>query len=135
MVLHVDWTQGLAWSDAEVMERWHLLLKGSLLSQRFSRGEALDWAEQQALAEEVTDWHQRPVSTSWFMRCLNEPIAREANREDNVTGRFWESRYSSQQPFMDTHISIDTSLSNPSPFLDPFDLNHSVSIHDVKRTR
>jgi hypothetical protein len=30
------------------------------------------------------------------MKCLNEPIAREANAEDGVTGHFWQSRFSSQ---------------------------------------
>jgi hypothetical protein len=96
VVLHVNREQNLAWSDAEVIERWHRLFKGSLLSQRFSRGEPLDRAEQHALAEEIAEWRQRLISISWFMRCLNEPIAREANREDNVTGRFWEGRYTSQ---------------------------------------
>jgi hypothetical protein len=96
VVLHVDREQGLAWSDAEVIERWHRLFKGSLLSQRFIRGEILEQVEKQALAEETAEWRQRLISISWFMRCLNEPIAREANREDNVTGRFWEGRYTSQ---------------------------------------
>ena len=96
VAMHVDREQGASWNDAEVIERWHRLFKGSLLSQRCSRGEPLDKAEQHALAEQVAEWRQRLISMRWFMRCLNEPIAREANREDNVTGRFWEGRYTSQ---------------------------------------
>ncbi len=89
VVLHINREQALAWSELEVVEHWHRLFKGSLLSQRFSQGEALSKAEQNTLSEQVCEWRSRLMSISWFMRCTNEPVAREANHEDKATGRFW----------------------------------------------
>ncbi|MCG6937317.1 MAG: transposase, partial [Gammaproteobacteria bacterium] len=96
VVLHINAAQALDWQATEVIERWHRLFKGSLLSQRSSQGEILSKAEQNALRDQVEQWRARLMDISWFMRCANEPIAREANREDKVTGRFWEGRYKSQ---------------------------------------
>ena len=89
VVLHINREQALAWSELEVVEHWHRLYKGSLLSQRFSQGEVMSRAELYALDEQIGEWRSRLMSISWFMRCTNEPIAREANHEDEATGRFW----------------------------------------------
>ena len=42
------------------------------------------------------------------MKCLNEPIARQANREDQCTGHFWESRFKSYP--LDTEEAVLTCM-------------------------
>ncbi len=96
LVLHIDRDTANNWSAAEVIAQWQRLFKGSVLSQRYSQQEKLSRAEQDALNQQISEWRERLMSISWFMRCLNEPIAREANKEDNATGRFWEGRFKSQ---------------------------------------
>ena len=95
-VLHIDSEKAESWTDDEVAERWHRLFHGSLLSQRFIRREDLTSAEQKAVSKQIAEWRERLMSISWFMRCVNEPVAREANLEDNVSGHFWEGRFRSQ---------------------------------------
>ena len=96
VVLHINYAQATGWTTIDVIEQWHQLFKGNLLSQRFIDGESLSRAERDALSDQVEEWRSRLMSISWFMRCTNEPIAREANVEDEVTGRFWEGRFKSQ---------------------------------------
>ena len=96
VILHINREQAAIWSEPEVITQWHKLFNGSVLSQRYTQGEDLDKAERYALSEQVCEWRKRLMSISWFMRCTNEPIAREANHEDKATGRFWEGRFKSQ---------------------------------------
>jgi len=95
-VIYVDREMAQSWSLEEVIERWHALFCGISLSQRYLQGVALCEAELRKLEEIVETWRERLMSVSWFMRCLNEHIARLANAEDGCTGRFWEGRFKSQ---------------------------------------
>ncbi len=83
-------------SDEEIMDRWCALFKGPLLVQRYRSGEALMPFERSTVSDIVNVWRSKLSSISWFMRCLNQPIARQANIEDQCTGKFWESRFTSQ---------------------------------------
>lgn len=83
-------------SDDDVLDRWTALFRGPLLVQRYLAGQALSGAEQGTLREMTAVFRKRLTSLSWFMKCLNEPIARKANAEDGCTGHFWEARFHSQ---------------------------------------
>jgi REP element-mobilizing transposase RayT len=96
IVLHVDSEQVKKWSTTEIVERWHQLFKGTLLTQRYANKQPLD-KFQLAMVESSADiYKNRLMDISWFMRSLNEPIARQANKEDKCTGHFWEGRFKSQ---------------------------------------
>jgi REP element-mobilizing transposase RayT len=83
-------------SDDDIMDRWCALFKGPLLIQRYRDGEDLKAFERTTVSDIVNVWRTKLASISWFMRCLNQPIARQANQEDKCTGKFWESRFTSQ---------------------------------------
>jgi REP element-mobilizing transposase RayT len=84
------------WSDDEVLRRWTAIFRGPLLVQRYRAGEPLSHAEGETVHAVAAVYRTRLGSLSWFMKCLNEPIARQANAEDHCTGHFWEARFHSQ---------------------------------------
>jgi len=96
VVLHVDVKQTQIWSDNDVVERWQRLHKGTLLTQMFARGDTLSSGQQLTLDATIIEYRRRLHDISWLMRNLNEYIAREANKEDDCKGRFWEGRFKSQ---------------------------------------
>ncbi|MCE9686291.1 transposase [Shewanella sp. AS16] len=96
VVLRIDLDTANRWSDAEVLEQWHKLFKGDELTRKFAQGGLVESHEVIHLKHSIATYRSRLCDISWFMRCLNEPIARQANQEDNCSGRFWEGRFKSQ---------------------------------------
>ncbi len=82
------------WSDDEVVKRWWQLFP----SRRNTDKSAAEptTAELNAIkadASKLKELRLRLSSISWFMRCTSEVVARQANAEEECTGRFWEGRF------------------------------------------
>ena len=95
LVVRIHQQKALSWSNREVAERWTQLFSGPLIVKRWLKG---DTGEAESLKAEdiVSQWRERLYDLGWFMKCLNEHLARRANEEDCCKGRFWESRYKCQ---------------------------------------
>ncbi len=96
LVLHVNEQADKKLSDEEICLRWCQLYSVPPLVDRWLKNQLISQAEQDVALEIITKWRKRLLDISWFMRSLNEFIARKANKEDNCKGRFWEGRFKSQ---------------------------------------
>ena len=96
LVLKVNKEKAMVLTEDEVIERWTSIFNGNVLVQRYQKGDCHTEAEIDKVKEILDMWRERLYDISWFMRCLNESIARQANEEDKCTGRFWEGRFKSQ---------------------------------------
>lgn len=96
VVVHIDPERSARWSDDEVLRRWRRFFRGPEVVQRHLGSGQLSAAERDQVAQLAARYRRRLADLSWFMRMLNEPIARRANAEDECSGRFWEGRFRSQ---------------------------------------
>ena len=95
LVLYVNRERARKWSQRTVVEHWEQLFRLPPSVQRWRTG-AASLAESELAERIIEDWRARLLDISWFMRCLNEHLARRANAEDQCKGRFWEGRFRSQ---------------------------------------
>ncbi len=96
LVLFVNEQQAKEWDDAEVIRRWtELFPRNAALVNTLEKNKSSKAANKH-LQRQIALWRDRLTDISWFMRCVNESIARHANREDECNGRFWEGRFKSQ---------------------------------------
>ena len=96
LVLKINEPLAQGWSDETVIQHWEQLFLIPVLVEHYQNGECNSEAEQKRAQETIQLFRERLTDISWFMRCLNEHIARKANAEDHCTGRFWEGRFKSQ---------------------------------------
>jgi hypothetical protein len=87
LVVYMSPETSRAWTSEEVAARW----------VRLYPAQTPELCTQKAVAivdnaKVVAENRSRLTNLSWLMKSLSEPIARRANAEDKVTGRFWEGR-------------------------------------------
>ncbi|WP_422381123.1 hypothetical protein [Marinicellulosiphila megalodicopiae] len=96
LVVFIDQEESKQLTDLEIAHRWHQLYKGTMLTQKFANGENLSKVELDAVTIKINEWRERLLDLGWFVKNINEPLARMANAEDKCTGKFWEGRFKSQ---------------------------------------
>ena len=117
------------WSNAEIAERWMRL---------YTRQDQNPEMRAEVLAgndERIKELRERLSNLSWLMRCLVEPIARAANKEDICKGRFWEGRFKCQSLLDDNALLAAMAYVDLNPVRAQICDTLEASVHTSARQR
>lgn len=92
LVVRYDPNERQRWSDDEVAQRWCAAFAPDEVLQNPHKRVAL-CAQLVADPQRLEEMRHRLGSLSAFMQHLKQPISRQANLEDGVTGHFFEQRF------------------------------------------
>ena len=95
LLLRIDPEVASNWSDSEVVERWFRLFPPRGSDRKPMKASKEMVAARVGNMEWVSSARKRLSSLGWFMKCLKEPLARMANKQDKCTGAFFEGRFKS----------------------------------------
>lgn len=94
VVVKLDPFASVPLKPEQVVRRWRRIFP----LKRDKTGKPVELTDDELMKEIgntalVSEWRCRLVNLGWLMRCLKEPIARLANKEDQCKGHFWEGRF------------------------------------------
>ena len=95
LLLRIDSEIASGWSDTEVAERWFKLFPPRGADRKPMQVSKEILAARLANVGWIAETRKRLSSLGWFMKCLKEPLARLANKQDECTGAFFEGRFKS----------------------------------------
>ena len=106
LLLRIDPDIASGWSDTEVVERWFKLFppRGADRKPMKVSKEIMD--ARVANVTWVAEARKRLSSLGWFMKCLKEPLARLANKQDECTGAFLKLPMSCVTPVRLTKLGL-----------------------------
>ena len=118
LVLKVNRGHANQLSERQVLERWHLMFQGTKLTREFLRTGQYpeDVKSKTALRKSIKKFRKRLYDLSWYMKSLNEYIAKRANKEDDCTGHFWEGRYFAQAILDFSALTATMAYVDVNPF-------------------
>ena len=95
LLLRIDSRKAESWSGEEIARRWF-----ALFPMRDIHGQAAALTDARvarfaANADWIAEMRRRLANLGWFMKSLKEPLARMANKQEGVSGAFWEGRFKS----------------------------------------
>jgi hypothetical protein len=85
-----------SWSDEIVVRKWvEVFPPKRFLGANGEQAKEVFIQNELKTPRKIAEFRRRLGDCGWLMKALKEPISRQANKEDEAKGAFWDARYKS----------------------------------------